>query len=154
MSHIDATEIIPKLLYIGSAPSIGHALRNADFHVLVLCASEYQPPDRDFPGVQVIHCPLEDVAGEIPSEAARDRLCYAVNVAAKSVRNGRKVLASCLQGRNRSGLVVALVVAELTGCSGTAARRYVQSLREHSLTNYTFTEFLATIPESTTYLRQ
>ena len=50
--------------------------------------------------------------------------------------------------------MVALAVAELTGCSGTTARRYVQSLREHALTNYTFIEFLATIPESTTYLRQ
>ena len=118
---LDTTEIIPKLLYMGGVPSIGYAVRNAGFDVLVLCASEYQPPARDFPGVQVIHCPLEDIAGEIPSvsiskasscrkgefttdteqcqgadEAARKRLCWTVDAVVKSVHNGRRVLVTCL----------------------------------------------------------
>lgn len=121
-------------LYQGHAPPTGDAARHAGFDAIVLCAEEYQPTD--FPGVRVLHVPLDD-ARPTPEEWLR------ANVAARDVasllRAGKRVLVTCWQGRNRSGLVVALALRRM-GMTGQQAVERVRSRRAGALTNPHFVE--------------
>src|SRR5262245_9118799 len=105
---IEAHEIVP-LLWQGSKPRAGHHVAAAGFQVLVLGAREYQAPASAFPGVAtVIHAPNDD-----HHFVTRDDLQLAVNTAtrvAEHLKNGEKILVTCLAGINRSGLVVALTM--------------------------------------------
>lgn len=62
------------------------------------------------------------------------------------VDDGETVLIHCAAGVNRSGLVSALVVRELTGCSGLSARIQVQTMRPGALINPTYRKFLDDLP--------
>ena len=61
-------------------------------------------------------------------------------------RAGKRIYVSCNQGINRSGLVMALVVRELTAASGLEARQWVQSRRQGSLRNKKFCAMLDALP--------
>src|SRR5512135_379080 len=93
---------------MGSAPPIGYGVRE-HFDVLVLCAMEYQLPSECFPGVEVIHAPMNDDG----TPMTRDEMEIAVRTAGKVIRhlcNKRRVLSTCRAGRNRSGIVSALAL--------------------------------------------
>jgi len=90
----------------GSAPPPGVRL---PFDVVVLAAEEYQP---DLPGYEVMHVPLDD-SGPPPSPADRARIRAAAHQIAAHVRAGRRVLVTCWQGRNRSGVLSGLALVEL-----------------------------------------
>lgn len=62
------------------------------------------------------------------------------------VDDGETVLVHCAAGVNRSGLVSALVVRELTGCSGLSARIQVQTMRPGALLNPAYRKFLDDLP--------
>jgi len=62
------------------------------------------------------------------------------------VRDGHQALVHCTFGRNRSGLVVTLVVRELLGLTGSDALAYVQGRRDRAANNDTFAEWLASLP--------
>lgn len=107
------SEVIPGL-FVGSKPSLG---RHADVDVIVLAAIEYQPATELFPGAEVIHAPLDDD----PSRSLReDEIATATRTAsrvARRLRAGRRVLASCAMGLNRSSLIAALAMHEVHGMS-------------------------------------
>lgn len=129
--NIDATRIGPKL-HQGSEPPRGTKLRRAGFDVVVLCAMEIQPPSSAFVGVEVLHYGIDDgpVTPMLWTRANR-----AAKAVARRIRAGKRVLVTCAMGRNRSGLVVALALRELTGRSGARIVRHVRSLRANALTN-------------------
>jgi protein-tyrosine phosphatase len=105
------SEVAPGL-FVGSKPSPG---RHDDFDVVVLAAMEYQPPGHLFPGVEVIHVPLDDAPGRRMRE---DEIVDATNVAsrvARRLRAGRKVLVTCQMGWNRSALIAALAMHDVYG---------------------------------------
>jgi protein-tyrosine phosphatase len=137
---IDATQIIPGL-YQGSIPIPGYSLKNGGFDTLVLCAKEYQPPSVLFPGLKVIHAPNDDSGRPLTDSEKRIAL-VAADITAKDVASGKNVLVTCMQGRNRSGLVVAIAVVKLTGMQGDKTVRLIQQLRKNALTNPSFCEFL------------
>lgn len=126
---------ITRTLAMGSYPPPGSPI---PFDVLVLCAEELQPPASAYPGVTVLHVPLDD------ADPTGDEILRAVaagkNVAAR-LRQGARVLVTCAQGRNRSGLVVGLALEELDVPWATAVRRIRQN-RENALTNRAFVRFL------------
>lgn len=62
--------------------------------------------------------------------------------AATTIRNGGAVLTQCYGGRNRSGLMSALIIRELSGCTGAEARAIVQAARKGALNNVHFTAYL------------
>ncbi len=62
------------------------------------------------------------------------------------VDDGETVLVHCAAGVNRSGLVSALVVRELTGCSGLSARIQVQTMRPGAPLNPAYRRFLDDLP--------
>jgi hypothetical protein len=137
---IDAT-LIMNGLYQGSIPSPGTSLKDSGFTGVVFSAREYQPPAQRYPGVKTINIPLDDVGFPLTIseiEAARQT----ANSVANEIRRGGKVLVTCAMGRNRSGLISALTVIFLTGCSGRIAVQLIKSVRPNSLTNPQFVDYL------------
>lgn len=117
----------------GSAPPVGAAI---PFDVVVLCAKEYQP---DLPGYRVLRVPLDD--GPPPSHADRVRIRGAARRVADHVRAGDRVLVTCWQGRNRSGVVAGLALVDL-GLPRSEAVRRIRAYR-NGLTNPYFRDMVA-----------
>lgn len=76
------------------------------------------PPAAEVEGLTYLKCPLVD-GGDLPDPALTLRLAALV---AGLVEEGHRALVHCTFGRNRSGLVAALIVRELLGVSGEEAR--------------------------------
>lgn len=130
--------IIPNVLAQGSYPEPGTPLSQF-FDVLVLCAYELQPPSSEYPDVTVIHVPLDDTLTPTP-EQIRLAVAAGRNVATR-LRSGQRVLTTCAQGRNRSGLVTGIAL-ETLGVRARQAVRHIQSNRKDALTNPVFVEIL------------
>lgn len=142
---VEANRIGPRL-YQGSKPPFGRNVQRAGFDILVLCAIEHQPRSRAFPGVHVVHCPLDD-ADHLPSDFEWELAKQTGKFVADCVRAGGRSLITCMQGRNRSGLVTALALHTLTGQPGHVCVKYVQEGRTAApaLTNDYFIAALATL---------
>lgn len=139
---LDATYLCDNLL-IGSAPHPGSRLAAAGVKALALCAREYQLPSRLYPGVQVLHCPLPDdhYRGLTP-EQSQAALHVAADVA-ELVASGTQTLVTCMAGRNRSGIVCAVALAELLGITPAKGGELVRAHRgPFSLTNPKFVDLL------------
>lgn len=128
-----------------TAPRYTNALRSCGIDVLVLCAQELQDR-RYFPGLRVVRAPLDDSAVRAISEGEWRVARAAAREVALRIAAGQTVLVTCAMGRNRSGLVSALALRHLTGCSGARAARIVRALRPHALTNTSFVERLLQLP--------
>jgi protein-tyrosine phosphatase len=109
----------------GSAPPVGVPL---PFDTIVLAAVEYQP---DMPGFEVLHVPLDD--GPPPSHADRVRIRGAARRVVERVLAGERVLVTCWQGRNRSGVISGLAMRAL-GVPGAEAAARIRRAR-NGLTN-------------------
>lgn len=118
----------------GSAPEPCTAL---PFDTLVLCAMEYQPSSKEFPGLsQVIHVPLNDDGSRMTGNEMRYALKAGLEVA-RQLKQGRRILVTCWKGRNRSGLVSALALENL-GVKYKDAVKAVRRARTFALTNKDF----------------
>lgn len=124
-------------LWIGSKAQTGPALRQAGFDDLVLCAEEWQPPPEAFPGLAVLHAPFSD-AGQPPTQQEVEIALAAAGKTVERLNAGRRCLVTCMAGRNRSGLVCALALAEARGIPADQAGQVVRDLRPTSLTNMYF----------------
>jgi protein-tyrosine phosphatase len=134
---------VRRSLFIGSAPDAGAAkpLKLAGFGSLVLCADEYQPASSEFPGLAVIHAPLDDSGP--PISQIEERIAgSAAGIVAQLINRGDRVVVTCWQGRNRSGLVCALALMILEGLTPQAAIDAVRAARPDALTNDSFRAFL------------
>jgi len=110
--NLSASRVAPSL-WQGSAPRAGELL---SFDLVVLCAEEHQLPHHATPfgpRAHVLRVPLDD-SGRPPTQA-EVRLAFAAGraVAKTYRRGGLRILTTCAQGRNRSGLVNALALVEL-----------------------------------------
>lgn len=132
--QLDATRISPRL-FQGSRPPIGTEVRDCGFDILVLTAAEYQPSSRMFPGVVVVRAPLRDATLTKTEWRLAVMTAYLI---AEEVRKGKRVLVTCNAGRNRSGLIVALVILLLTGESPSKIVRHIKARRRGALTNPSF----------------
>lgn len=136
---IDASEIIPGLLYQGSIPPRGRALADLGFDVLLLCAAQYQPAPANYPGVEVLYCPMHDVESLDEGELAWAEQTSSAVVA--RIEKGKRVLVTCMAGLNRSALVTALTLIKL-GYRPSDAIRWVQQHRPGSLFNRAFVRYI------------
>lgn len=116
-----------KLIAQGSRPPVGVRL---PFDVIVLSAWEYQP---EMPGFEVLHVPLDDDPATPVSEEDRTRIQATARRVARRIRAGRRVLVTCHQGRNRSGVIAGLALVAL-GVPGAEAANRIRHLR-NGLTN-------------------
>jgi protein-tyrosine phosphatase len=121
-----------KMLAQGSAPPVDVRL---PFDVIVLAAKEFQP---EIPGYEVIRVPLDD--GPRPTREEQTRIRDTAYEVARLVRDGRRVLVTCWQGRNRSGVIAGLALVEL-GVPGPRAARRIRRIR-NGLTNPHFLEMV------------
>lgn len=108
MKRLDANEVFP-LLHQGSVPPEGDTLQRRRFAMLVLSAAEHQPPASRFPGVHVIHCPLNDHPGGLRPEEVKAWRTASEKVL-RAICDGKKVLVTCYAGLNRSGVINARVI--------------------------------------------
>jgi protein-tyrosine phosphatase len=140
---LDISPIAPPLLFQGSRPPRGPALRAAGIHVVVLCDNEYQPRGPEFEGVHVIHAPMLDELAPV-SEENWQRARNASRIASRFMReHGACVLTTCRMGWNRSGFVNALILMRTIGMSGREAVRIVRERRQGALQNPYFARFVA-----------
>lgn len=116
-----------KMIAQGSRPPVGVRL---PFEVIVLAAWEYQP---EMPGFKVMHVPLDDEFETPVTEEDRTRIQAAARAVARHIRAGRRVLVTCHQGRNRSGVIAGLALVQL-GVTGLEAANRIRHLRD-GLTN-------------------
>jgi hypothetical protein len=128
-------------LYQGGFPPPGDGLKQAGFHVLVLCAAEHQDASM-YPGVEVILAPGDDDRRLHRLIQFIDGWKEAGHMIAERVRSKRNVLVTCMQGLNRSGMVNALAVRELTGWPGKKIVEHIQRSRPNALFNTTFVEYI------------
>ena len=113
--------------------------------MLVLAAEEHQPPASSFPGVRVLYCPLDDNGFSIkPEEWQRAVRCS--QKVADAVLQGKRVLVTCQQGINRSGLVTSLALWRLTGMAGGDVVAHVRAARPIALRNQGFVRALTMLP--------
>lgn len=84
-----------------------------------------------------VHYPIPD---GLLKEA--DSLLTLAAGAARQIEAGGTVLTMCNAGRNRSGLLSALIVRELSGLPGAAAMAVVRHHRPNALANPNFERFL------------
>jgi hypothetical protein len=156
---VRASEIVSGL-WQGGWPPPGRWLAERGFSTLVLCAEEYQPPfvcpehvaattgmwdSNPWPGVEVIYVPLNDDETAQIEKPPRETLRLALRagrIVATRLGQRSKVLVTCWQGRNRSGLVSALSLHFHLGISGSAAKRIVQERRPYALRNPVFNGLL------------
>lgn len=105
----DRSSVLPDL-FIGSKPVSGP---HSDIDVIVLAAEEHQPDVGTFPGVEVIHAPLDDdpTRGMRPDEIMR--AAQAASLVARHLRAGRRVLSTCAAGLNRSSLIASLAMNDV-----------------------------------------
>ena len=124
---IDASRICGTL-YQGSAPPTGPRLAQSGFDVLVLAAREVQPPAWQFPGVEVLRIPMDDVPLRLTRSQVADVKSMASMIASR-LRKGQKVLVTCRAGLNRSGLLVGATLVRELQMRPTDAVRLVRDRR-------------------------
>jgi len=125
------TYLLPEgLLAQGSVPP---AYVRLPFDVIVLAAMEFQ--DVPLPGYEVIRVPLDD-SGPPPSQSDRALIRATAARVARRVRAGKRVLVTCHQGRNRSGVLTGLALVDL-GVPRELAIRRIREARD-GLTNLYF----------------
>ena len=56
------------------------------------------------------------------------------------------MLVHCTFGKNRSGLVMALVVRDVLGCDGPTALARVRGVRDNAVNNDAFAEWVRSLP--------
>lgn len=104
---LDVSNISPRL-WMGGAPPFDKDLPAVD--ILVLCARELQPTTLAFHG-EVLRCPLiDDYLEPTDLKLALDT----AHTVATQIVAGKRVLVTCAQGRNRSGLVTGLALGKIT----------------------------------------
>lgn len=142
MIHYQAHKI-SESLYQGGFPPPGDGLQKSGIDVLVLCAKEWQDEsNRSYPGVHVIRCGGED---RLEPHILRTYLGgwqHAARLVVRHIRDGKNVLVTCMAGQNRSGIVTAMALRELTMLPGHEIVDHIQRSRPHALNNETFAKFI------------
>jgi protein-tyrosine phosphatase len=137
---VPITEIIPNALWQSDAdPNIFAKLLDRGLTpAMVIDLQEFPAPAVPLDGsVLYVHWPIDD--GPVPDE----RLLAVVEQAACAyIEQGGRVVTMCAQGRNRSGLVSALIAARILGLTGENAIRHVRDRVPEAISNADFAAWL------------
>lgn len=110
---LDFDWIMPNQLAQGSYPQPLRAPYDHGFDVVVFSAMELQPKRFRPPRGTVILIPMDDTEYSPITWDDHKKLSQISSQLARHVKGGRKVLTTCAQGRNRSGLLSALTMVRL-----------------------------------------
>ena len=134
-------EVLPGLWWSG-LPDDWAVLRDEVDAVIDLADPGPGPSAEDLGDITYVKAPLED--GEtLPEQVLLDHL---VGLVVDLVRQDRRVLVHCTFGKNRSGLVMALVVREVLGCDGPTALARVRAVRDNAVNNDAFSAWVGALP--------
>ena len=134
-------EVLPGLWWSG-LPDDWEALRDQVDAVIDLADPGPGPSAEDLGEITYVKAPLED--GEtLPEQVLLDHL---TGLVVDLVRQGRRVLVHCTFGKNRSGLLMALVVREVLGCDGPTALARVRAVRDNAVNNDAFSDWVSALP--------
>lgn len=113
------------------------ALRQLGVDVVVCLVRIPDPDLQGVDGLEYIHAPLSDAAviDESQTLAIRD-------LVVRRIFDGHSVLVHCVEGKNRAGLVVSLVVAKLLGVPTSQALDIVRAARPGAVYNVNFERYL------------
>lgn len=136
-------KVTPRL-WQGAIPVEGGTLAGLGVHVLVLAAHEYQPDERRFPGVQVLHCPLHDQPDQSLEDLAR--IILTAHEVAEHLKRGATVLSTCHMGLNRSGVISGLALCELGVMPKIAVGAVRKARGKYALSNPTFEKVVLSYP--------
>lgn len=128
-------------LWQGACPPPGGLVAAKGFHVLVLAAEEHQNADL-YPGVTVILAPGDDDERPHRLQGFLPNWLRAAEEVAQRVKDGQKVLVTCMAGLNRSGFITAVALHHLTGWSGQTCVDRVKERRQYALCNRTFAQYI------------
>lgn len=111
------------------------------FDCVALCAREYQPQDC-FGVPNVVRALIDDSGKSMTREEAAQAVRAAGRVV-RALREGQRVLVTCMAGRNRSGLVVALSLCRGAGWDPDRAIGAIREARSaDAFRNRDFESFL------------
>lgn len=142
--ELEADEIIPNL-WQGSFPRLLSA-SEVGFQVVVLCASEklgYDDKKKEYQayGMHIVEAPFDDTV--YPSSEELTTAHWASVKVVNAVKEGKKVLVTCMAGLNRSGLVTAISVRALCSLKGHEAVELVKKARgDDALCNRVFASYV------------
>lgn len=140
----DANEVAPNL-FVGSKPLPGP---HQDIDVIVLAAQEYQPSSDRFSDTEVIHAPIDDDPNRPMTPREIEIAVRAGKHVARRLREGRRVLATCMMGLNRSALIAALAMNEVWGMSPDEAIARLRGARgSFSMSNPNFERLLRVVAD-------
>lgn len=134
--------------WIGPAPLFISQVQ--PFRTLVLAAIENQPRDDLFaeaPHLTVIRCAARDIDPMPPEDMELLRetgLRLARKVTAEGMPRGRS-LVTCVNGINRSAMVLAVALRELTPMRGDRILEVIREARPQALTNKSLAEAVAAL---------
>lgn len=135
----DVSLVAPNL-FIGSRPPPG---RYRWLGVIALCAQEYQPPSFAFPGVAVLHVPLDDDPRRPMYDAEVALALSNARTVARYLHSGQRVLVTCAMGLNRSALVAGLAMQRAFGMPSDEVIDQIREARSPSaLGNKNFTRLI------------
>ena len=134
-------EVLPGLWWSG-LPDDWVQVRSQVDAVIDLADPGPGPSAEELGELTYVKAPLED--GEtLPDQVLLDHL---TSLVVDLMRDGRRVLVHCTFGKNRSGLVMALVVREVLGCDGPTALARVREVRENAVNNDAFNDWVSALP--------
>jgi len=137
---LDFNWIVPGLAQ-GSYPEPpGSAF--AHFDVVVFAAEELQPKIKAPAGCYLFKLPMDDDIYRPVPAAAGQVLHQTASVLASYLAGGSRVLTTCAQGRNRSGILTALTMMYCFRMPARDVIQIIQRKRKHALTNTMFTQWL------------
>jgi protein-tyrosine phosphatase len=135
--------MLPDRLWHGGLPVDYAWVREHGIDTVVdLADADSFPPSDQVDGLTYLKCPLVE-GDELPDPGLTTRLS---DLVAGLAEDGHRVLVHCTFGRNRSGLLVSLVVRRLLGLTGEEAVRHVQERRAGAVNNETFHTWLCSLP--------
>ena len=119
-----------------------------EFDILVLCAGEWQPhvnlPEED-KTKRVVRVPYDDSYTAL-TQSVLKQLHKAADELSDEHQRGTRIIITCMAGRNRSGLLMALVLMKRFRLSPDEAIALIKKERgPFALTNRTFTSYLLSL---------
>jgi protein-tyrosine phosphatase len=110
--YVDWNWIVNGQLAQGAYPGQHPGLFNA-FDVVVYCAKEAQPRFKAPPGKAIVYCPMDDDIYRPVPDSVHRMLVERANFCAKQASWRKRVLITCVQGKNRSGLLMGMTLLRL-----------------------------------------
>lgn len=143
MANLDFHWIVPDLAQGGYPEPPNSAFDT--FDVVAFCAEELQPHIKAPRGKALFKIPLDDDFYRPIPEEVGDLLHAAAKALCTYCVAGKKVLTTCQEGRNRSGVMTALILMYGYGMKPATAITLIRRKRPvDALANPMFVQFLMT----------